>query len=522
MFGSASYIFPFIWLRFFLYLRQKNRIHNNTITIPVLFILSYAVFFEGIHLEYLSDIYGGYLGYILYSFLNSLFDLYLSFTIIILILMYSTIQFFYQFVVLFHIQTIINSFKDKMGSIYKLTEKKYQDSIKLTNINNYKLPKLDLLKQNKSLKCFYTHDELVHQAKKLEEVVLDFGISIKVIDILTGSFVNRYDVMLAPGIRIQMLLNIVDNIALNMHVPSIRIIPIHEKAVIGIEIPNLLNSRTVYLRDILSHEHFKSSKSLLSLALGMQMDGKIYIADLALMPHILIAGVTGSGKSVSLHTIIISILYKAKPNEVKLILIDPKHVEMLMYNNIPHLYNLANNNNKIITTPKDAVICLQKLISLMHFRYTQFSKETVRNIEEYNNKMIKNRKTKEFYIVVIIDELADLMLTTHRNIEPIIQRLSQMSRAVGIHLIIATQRPSVNVLTGVIKANFPARLSLKTASKIDSKVILDICGAEQLVGKGDMLFSPPATSDAIRIQGAYVSSSEIQRIVSYICNQKSY
>jgi S-DNA-T family DNA segregation ATPase FtsK/SpoIIIE len=411
----------------------------------------------------------------------------------------------------------MNSFKNNINI---LISKKRKDNAKTLNINHYQLPKLGLLKQNKPIKCIYKQGDLVHKSKKLEKLMLGFGINAKVVDIITGVFVTRYDVILKPGIRIQMLFKIVDNIALNMNVPSIRIIPIHEKAVIGIEIPNLLISRTVYLQDILSNNNFQLSKSILSLALGRQMNGDVYIVDLALMPHILIGGVTGAGKSISLHTIIMSILYKAKPNEVKLILIDPKHVELLLYNNIPHLYNPANNTHNIITNPKDAVACLQKLISVMDFRYMQFAKETVRNIEEYNNKMMIKNKTKEFYIVVIIDEIADLMLTTHRDIECTIQRLSQMSRAVGIHLIIATQRPSVNVLTGIIKANFPARLSLRTASKIDSKVILDMCGAEQLIGNGDMLFLPPGALNAIRLQGAYVSSKEIQRIVTFIRTQK--
>jgi S-DNA-T family DNA segregation ATPase FtsK/SpoIIIE len=522
IFGTASYVFPLICLRYFFILKKNNNsINIYSHIISTLVIVSYSVFFEGIHLEYFNGISGGHLGYVLYLFLNNLFDLYLSFTIITLLLIYSTIKFLEQFVSFFYIKTKIlnNLFK---ANIAISVTKKQQDNnnIQMLKLNNYRLPQLNLLKQNKTIKCVFTHDELLNKAKTLEKVILDFGINVKVVDILTGVFVNRYDIILAPGIRIQMLFNIVDNIAFSMHVPSVRIIPIHEKAVIGIEIPNLSSSRTVYLKDILSHDNFKMSRSILSLALGIQMNGNIYIADLAKMPHILIAGTTGSGKSISLHTIIMSILYKAKPNEVKFILIDPKHVEMLIYNNLPHLYNPMNNTHQIITTPKEAFLCLKKLISIMNFRYTQFSKETVRNIEEYNNKMMIKNKAKEFYIVVIIDEMADLMITTNKDIESVIQRLSQMSRAVGIHLIIATQRPSVNVLTGVIKANFPARLSLKTTSKIDSKVILDMYGAEQLIGKGDMLFLPPGAIKAIRIQGAFISSSEIQHIVTSICNQK--
>jgi S-DNA-T family DNA segregation ATPase FtsK/SpoIIIE len=314
--------------------------------------------------------------------------------------------------------------------------------------------------------------------------------------------------------------NIIDNISLAMRTASIRIVPIPEKSAVGIEVPNP-SSIIVGLRGILESSVFKNSKSLLTLALGKTTDGLGYVTNLTSMPHLLIAGATGSGKSVGIHTIILSILYKARPDEVKFMLIDPKRVEMPVYKDIPHIYNPCSlaSDADIITNPKEAATALKKLVTVMDERYSKFAKEMVRNIEDYNNKMSETGGEKEFYIVVIIDELADLMLVVQKEIEDSIQRLAQMARAVGIHLILATQRPSVNVITGIIKANFPARLSFQTTSKIDSRVILDLLGAECLMGKGDMLFMPPGEARPVRLQGAYVSSKEAEKIISFINNQ---
>jgi S-DNA-T family DNA segregation ATPase FtsK/SpoIIIE len=326
--------------------------------------------------------------------------------------------------------------------------------------------------------------------------------------------------VLAPGIRIQTVSNIIDNISLAMRTASIRIVPIPEKAVVGIEVPNPV-SAIVGLRGILESVSFEKSKSLLTLALGKTTDGAGYVTNLVSMPHLLIAGATGSGKSVGIHTIILSILYKARPDEVKFMLIDPKRVEMPIYRDIPHLYNPCTTaaNADIITNPRAASAALKKLVLVMEERYTKFANVMVRNIEDYNNKMAERSREKEFYIVVIIDELADLMLVVQKEIEDSIQRLAQMARAVGIHLILATQRPSVNVITGIIKANFPARLSFQTTSKVDSRVILDMLGAESLMGKGDMLFLPPGEARPVRLQGAFVSLKEAEKIISFISNQ---
>ncbi|MFA7074178.1 MAG: FtsK/SpoIIIE domain-containing protein, partial [Endomicrobiaceae bacterium] len=293
-----------------------------------------------------------------------------------------------------------------------------------------------------------------------------------------------------------------------------------EKSAVGIEIPNPKAS-LVGLKGILETEEFTGSKSLLSLALGTTTDGKGYVADLAKMPHLLIAGSTGSGKSVGIHSIILSILYKARPDEVKFMLIDPKRVEMTVYKDLPHLYDpcCMAEDADIITQPKNASASLKRLVTVMEARYEKYAREMVRNIDDYNNKMDETGGEKDYYIVVIIDELADLMLVASKEIEDSIQRLAQMARAVGIHLILATQRPSINVITGVIKANFPARLSFQTTSYIDSKVILDTVGAEELIGKGDMLFLPPSDARPVRLQGAFVSTKEAEKVVGFISDQ---
>jgi S-DNA-T family DNA segregation ATPase FtsK/SpoIIIE len=384
----------------------------------------------------------------------------------------------------------------------------------------YKLPPTNLLKNDIGSNFITDKGELLKRAELLRTTLADFDILAEVKDIIPGPVITRYDLVLAPGTRIQTVSNIIDNISLAMRTASIRIVPIPEKSVVGIEVPNH-SSVIVGLRSILENGVFINSHSLLSLALGKTTDGMGYVTNLASMPHLLIAGATGSGKSVGIHTIILSILYKARPDEVKFLLIDPKRVEMSVYRDIPHLYNPCTNAvaADIITNPKEAASALKKLVVVMEERYAKFAKSMVRNIEDYNNKMLETNGEKEFYIVVIIDELADLMLVVQKEIEDSIQRLAQMARAVGIHLILATQRPSVNVITGIIKANFPARLSFQTTSKVDSRVILDMAGAESLMGKGDMLFLPPGEARPARLQGAFVSLKETEKIISFINEQ---
>jgi S-DNA-T family DNA segregation ATPase FtsK/SpoIIIE len=383
----------------------------------------------------------------------------------------------------------------------------------------YQLPPLDFLSVDKGSRGQSREDHLAN-AELLTKTLADFDIEAKVKEIIPGPVVTRYDMELAPGIKIQSVAALTDNISLAMRAPAIRIVPIPEKSAVGVEVPNA-ESAIVGLRGILDCSDFQSSSSLLTLALGKTTDGMPYVTDLASMPHLLIAGATGSGKSVGVHSIILSMLYKARPDELKFLLIDPKRVEMPIYRSLPHLYDprVPAEKADIITQPKEAAQSLQKLVRVMEQRYERYAKETVRNIEGYNEKMAERGGEKDYYIVVIIDELADLMLVASNDVEDSIQRLAQMARAVGIHLILTTQRPSVNVITGVIKANFPARIAFQTTSKVDSRVILDTIGADALLGKGDMLFMPPGESRCSRLQGAFVSVKEAEKVIQFIAQQ---
>ena len=388
-----------------------------------------------------------------------------------------------------------------------------------TKTFSYTLPPVNLLREG-SLNTQINESELQERAEALREALKSFKIDAVVQDIIPGPVITRYDIVLAPGVKLQSVMNISEDISLAMKTAAIRIEPVPEKSAVGIEIPNPKAS-LVSLRDIIDTEEFKNSKSLLTLAVGTKTDGSGYISNLAKMPHLLIAGSTGSGKSVGVHNIILSILYKARPDEVKFILIDPKRVEMTAYKNIPHLYNpcCMAEDADVITRPNEASDALKKLVKVMEGRYEKYANNMVRNIEDYNAKMVEQGGDKDYYIIVIIDELADLMMVASKEIEDSIQRLAQMARAVGIHLILATQRPTVNVITGTIKANFPARQSFQTVSSVDSKVILDTIGAESLIGKGDMLFLPPSEPRPVRLQGAFVSTKEIEQVVNFIAEQ---
>ena len=383
----------------------------------------------------------------------------------------------------------------------------------------YTLPDLSLLSGDNG-GVITSEEEHRQKAALLTKTLKDFDIETSVEMIISGPVVTRYELSLAPGIKVQEVISLSENIGLAMKSPSIRVISVPEKSMVGVEVPNAKPS-IVGLRGILSSEDFQSSRSLLTLALGKTTDGAPYVSDLSSMPHLLIAGATGSGKSVGIHSLILSILYKARPDEVKFIIIDPKRVEMPLYRKLPHLYDprVPAEKADIITNPKDANQSLKKLVQVMESRYEKYAKETVRNIEGYNEKMAENGLPKDFYILVIIDELADLMVSALKEIEDNIQRLAQMARAVGIHLVLATQRPSVNVITGVIKANFSARIAFQTTSKVDSRVIIDTIGADSLLGRGDMLFMPPGESRLIRLQGAFVSVKDAEKVVEFIAAQ---
>ncbi len=379
----------------------------------------------------------------------------------------------------------------------------------------YKFPSLDLLAVSSAAKTTPKEGDLKENAFLLERTLNNFDIRAKVVQINPGPVITRYEIELAPGVKISRILNLSNDIALTMKSGNVRILaPIPGKAAVGIEIPNLKSS-FVGLKKVLMTDKFQNASSKLTIGLGLTVSGHPYIADLASMPHLLIAGATGSGKSIGLKIIITSILYKARPDEVKFVLIDPKMLEMSIYDGIPHLCV------PVICKPKQATIALENLIKIMEERYEKFSKVMARDIESYNQLATKkssasNKIEKECYLVVIIDELADLMMVSSREVEEAIIRLSQMGRAVGIHLILATQRPSVNVITGLIKANLPSRIAFQVLSKIDSRVILDVNGAEDLIGKGDMLFLSSGASKPVRLQGAFISDKETKQIVEFI------
>ena len=377
-------------------------------------------------------------------------------------------------------------------------------------VGEYHLPSLDLLDDSPQIPESKIQDGLISDAQLLEETLLEFGVSARVADIERGPAITRYELEPAPGVKVQKITNLSDDIALVMKAATVRIVaPIPGKNRIGIEVPNA-DSATVFLKDVLSTKQFQSSSSKLTLSLGKDIAGEPMIADLAEMPHLLIAGTTGSGKTVCVNGIIMSMLLNASPDEVKFVMIDPKMVELAQYNDIPHLLC------PVITDTKKVSGALNWVVSEMESRYRKLSKEGVRNIRSYNSK---GRVMP--YIVVIIDELADLMQVSAKTVESSITRIAQLSRSVGIHMILATQRPSVDVITGVIKANFPARISFKVASKTDSRTVLDMNGAESLLGKGDMLFIQPGDAKPTRGQCSFVKDEEIGKVIRFIKDQQA-
>lgn len=377
----------------------------------------------------------------------------------------------------------------------------------------YTLPPLSLLKSltpKKSPK--QTERDVLSSAELLEETLLNFGIVAKVVQISKGPTITRYELQPAPGVKVSRIVGLSDDIALSLAAKSVRIeAPIPGKAAIGIEIPNE-DTMQVNLKEVLESEKFSSSPSKLVVALGKDIAGVDVIADISTMPHLLIAGATGSGKSVCINTLIISILCKATPEDVKILMIDPKVVELNNYNGIPHLLL------PVVTDPKKAAGALNWVVQEMNIRYNLFAERKTRDLERFNESIF-GELPKLPQILVIIDELADLMMVAPADVEDAICRLAQMARAAGIHLVIATQRPSVDVITGLIKANIPSRISFAVSSQIDSRTILDMGGAEKLLGKGDMLFYPMDYSKPIRIQGAYVSEKEVEAIVNHLKSQ---
>ncbi|MFH0793694.1 MAG: DNA translocase FtsK 4TM domain-containing protein, partial [bacterium] len=387
------------------------------------------------------------------------------------------------------------------------------------HIGDYELPPLDLLRDPPKLDHRMTREEVLELSGQIEQVLKDFGIEAQVIQVTQGPVVTRFELQPAPGVKISRIVNLENDLAMVLKASQVRILaPIPGKAAVGIEVPNRKTS-TVVLKEILATEEFRNHPSPLAFALGKTIAGENCICDLASMPHLLIAGTTGAGKSVCLNSIIVSILYHMSPHHVKFIMIDPKRVELNVFQAIPYL--LA----PVVSEVRKAAAALNWAVEEMEGRYKTLAAMGVRNIDSYNSivlsrephpKAMGRRLEYMPHIVIVIDELADLMLIARNEVEETVQRLAQMSRAVGIHLLIATQRPSVNVITGVIKANFPSRIAFKVSSKVDSRTILDMNGAEALLGKGDMLYAPGGIPKPIRIQGAYVSEDEVEKVTDFI------
>jgi len=376
-------------------------------------------------------------------------------------------------------------------------------------VAEYQIPPLTLLDDPPEIATSKIENALVGEAKLLESTLINFGVNGTVKDIERGPAITRYEIEPAPGVKVQKFTSLADDIALAMKAAAVRIVaPIPGKNRVGIEVPNSI-AATVYLKEILASSEYKSYKSKLTLSLGKDIAGKPMIADLAEMPHLLIAGTTGSGKSVCMNGIIMSILLNASPEEVRFVMVDPKMVELAQYNGVPHLLCPT------VTDTKKAGAVLNWVVGEMETRYKQLSKAQARNIKGYNAK-----GNKMPYIVVIIDELADLMQVSAKSVESAITRIAQLSRAVGIHLILATQRPSVDVITGVIKANFPARIAFNVLSKVDSRTILDTNGADALLGKGDMLFMQPGEARPTRGQCNFVNDKEINSVIGFIKDQQ--
>ena len=414
-----------------------------------------------------------------------------------------------------HIDLTIESEKEVIEGDLDLKQKKESKYFQ------YKLPTLDYLKEPIEI-VEHNDDELREKGKQLKYALNTYSVDGEVVKISPGPVISLFEVEPAEGVRVNKFINLSDDLARVMKAQRVRIIaPIPGSRSVGIELPNEKIS-IVYLKSILNSEKYISSKSKLTIALGKTTSGDAYVFDLCKMPHLLVAGATGSGKSVCINTIIISILYKAKPDEVKFILMDPKKLELSTYKSLVgyHLITAPNLDEYVMTTAENSVSILYSAISEMERRFQVFADARVRNIEEYQIKQKKDNNLEKIpYIVVLIDELADLMMTSGRTIEEPITRIAQKARAVGIHLVLATQRPSVDVITGLIKSNFPCRISFQVSSKVDSRTILDQMGAEKLLGKGDMLFLLPGSASPIRLHNAFVTLDEIEKIMNHISSQ---
>ncbi len=407
----------------------------------------------------------------------------------------------------------IEETKSELKCELNMDEQTQQDDY---DFSEYQFPPIDLLNKNTSNVNLSSRSQILETSKKLEETLKSFNVDAKVVEISKGPTVTRYELAPGKGVKVSKIASLADDLALSLAAAGIRIeAPVPGKSVVGIEVPNE-KVDMVYIREIIASNEFQDFPAKLTFGIGRDISGKVAVCDISKMPHLLIAGATGSGKSVCVNTIITSILYKARPDEVKLLLIDPKVVELGIYNGIPHLLI------PVVTDPQKAASALNWAVKEMTRRYELFAENNVRDMKGYNESKIEKNETDLLpQIVIIIDELADLMMVSSKEVESSICRLAQMARAAGLYLIIATQRPSVDVITGLIKANVPSRLAFSVSSGTDSRTILDMTGAEKLLGKGDMLFSPMGSNKPQRIQGAFISDKEVESVVAFIKQNKT-
>ncbi len=530
VFGMMSYFLSAFTLLFSIfYIRKKEPPHPLIIAAGlILLFLSLSSFLQimigKIQLRGVLIPFSGFLGLLLQKTLINLFSYFGSYLISIILFLISLFLIIQAPLLSIIEKNVVRKKLVERRKEIKVTEepkeepkvekKAVQETFEFfKDMGPYKLPPLSLLDPVEKKEVKVDKESIQLNAQILEKKLKDYGIDGKVVEVRPGPVITMYEFEPAPGIKVSRISNLSDDLAMALSAVSIRIVaPIPGKSVVGIEIPNRTR-QTVYLREIIESETFTTSNSSLSLALGKTISGEPFVAELSKMPHLLVAGSTGSGKSVSLNSMICSILFKATPVNARFLMIDLKMLELSFYEGIPHLLL------PVVTNPKNAKTSLRWLIDEMERRYLMMAGIGVRSIEKYNQKMMKQETETIPYIVVVIDELADLMMVSTREVEEYIARLAQMARASGIHLILATQRPSVDVLTGIIKANFPARISCQVSSKVDSRTILDANGAESLLGFGDMLFLSPGLGRLQRLHGPFVSEGEIKRIVEFLKQQ---
>ena len=534
LFGFAAFIIPFLMIAFGIKRLMGKEGHKIYLIGGILFLISSSLLFSLLSLTFditiikYPDGIGGLIGRGIANLANQLFSLLGAYII-------SLSAFLCSIILLSPVSVTALAFrkrrkvKDKseyMEDSGQVIEDRIQD-IEVTNlekqnivvsepeavrprkIGGYELPSLELLSLSDYASVRPSKDELLTGSSLIEKKLEDFGVEGRISQVHPGPIVTMYEFEPAAGVKINRVVSLSDDLALALKAQSARVSTVQGKAAIGIEIPNR-QRETVSLREILSSEAFKKNNSKLALSLGKDIFGTPVVADLSKMPHLLVAGATGSGKSVAINSMVMSILYKATPTEVKMLMVDPKVIELSAYEEIPHLIS------PVITSPKEAAVALKKMVIEMERRYRVLAERAARNIEGYN---IQAKDEEQLpYIVIVIDELADLMFTAASDVEDSIARLAQMGRASGMHLILATQRPSVDVITGIIKANFPARISFQVSSKVDSRTILDTHGAEQLLGKGDMLLMLPGAR-TIRVHGALITEEEIKTVTEFIRSQ---